>query len=317
MGGFSGLNHKLQTAQFGAWTLAAVIPAILSIIGRSSWIAVLPIALLCGGICLYVLRAEKMEASRWLWGLELLWLILLLGGLASQCATCWEDVNAFPAIPVILLAVAAWASCKGVWRAGRTGAVLIWFVLPILGVVFLAGTADVQWSWVRTEMTSPDGMLVSLLLVPCLGLFLPRKGEAKEKSFCIVPVVVAIIASVVADGVLGPEVASNVPNTFYEFSKSVTLLGVAERFEALVACALTGGWFALFVMILSAIYHVTEKIFAPGAKWSVWAGAVIAAGLMCILPKGAHWMGLGSLIFWGFLPVITQLLGNRKHIEKK
>lgn len=317
MGGTTGLDDKLQNAQFGAWIQAAVIPSILSIVGRSSWITVLPIALLCGGICLYILRARKMEAPRWLWILELLWLILLLGGLTGQCATCWEDVNAFPAIPLILLAVAAWASCKGAWRAGRTGAVLIWLVLPILGVVFLAGTADVQWSWVRTEMTSPDGMLVSLLLVPCLGLFLPRKAEAKEKNFCIIPVAVAIIASVVADGVLGSEVASDTPNTFYEFSKSVTLLGVAERFEALVACALTSGWFALFVIILSAIYHVTEKIFVPGAKWSVWVSAVIAAGLMCILPNGSLWMGFGALIFWGFLPAMTQLLGDRKNIEKK
>ena len=125
-----------------------------------------------------------------------------------------------------------------------------------------------------------------------------------------------MIASVIMDGVLGGTVASNVSNTFYEFSKSVTLFGVAERFEALVACVLTGGWFALFAMILSAIYHVAEKIFAPGAKYFVWIGVAFAAGIVYVLPKGTLWMGFGSLIFWGFLPAITQLLGGRKNIEK-
>ena len=316
MGGSTGLNDKLQNAQFGAWILTAAIPGILSIIGHSSWITALPIALICGGIACCMLRAEEMKNPKWLWGVDLLWMILLLAGMAGQSATCWEDADAYPAIPAILLAVAAWAANRGAWRAGRTGAVLLWLVLPILGIVFLAGTADVKWSWVRLKMTPPDGMLIALLLLPCLGLFLPRKVNAKGHAFCLVPMAVVLIASMILDGVLGGEVASNAPNTFYEYSKSVTLLGVAERFEALVACALTVGWFALFAMILSAIYHIAEKIFAPSAKWSVWIGAVLAAGLMCILPKGTLWMGVGSLIFWGFLPAITQLLGGRKNIEK-
>ena len=317
MGGSTGLNDKLQNTQFGVWILAAVIPAILSIIGHSSWITVLPMVLICGGISCFVLRVGEMNVPEWLLGLELPWLILLLGGLVGQSTTCWEDATADPVIPVILLLIAAWASSRGVWRAGRTGAVLIWFILPILGIVFLAGTADVQWTWERTKMTVPDGMLTALLLLPCLGLFLPRKGTAKGYTFCLAPVAVALIASVIMDGVLGGTVATKVPNTFYEFSKSVTLFGVAERFEALVACALTGGWFALFTMILSAIYHVTEKIFAASAKWSVWIGATLAVGLMYVLPKDTLWMGFGSLIFWGFLPAITQLLGGRKKIEKK
>ena len=95
------------------------------------------------------------------------------------------------------------------------------------------------------------------------------------------------------------------------------MFGVAERFEALVASALTGGWFALFIIILSAAYHLAKQIFPSGAKCSVLLCAIIAAGLMCILPKTSNWMAVGCLIFWGFLPVAAQGIESRKNIEKK
>ena len=115
---------------------------------------------------------------------------------------------------------------------------------------------------------------------------------------------------------MGSEVASGATSSFYEFSKGVNLFGVAERFEALVACALTAGWFALFTLILCAVYHLTEKIFFPASKWCVWIAAAASMGLMCILPKADSWMAIGALIFWGFLPVAAQGIGCAKNIEK-
>lgn len=311
------MQSKIPSAQWAAWLLAATVPAIFSIIGRNGWLTVFLTAIACGVLSVCILACNQKEMPQWLCVLELLWLTVLLGGLAAESAGCWTEADAFPAIPIILLVISALAAQDGGVRAGRTSAVLLWLVLPVLGIVFLAGTADRNWTWVRQGIEVPDGTLIALLLIPCLGLFLPRERSKKQYWICIALGVIAVIASVIMDAVVGEEVAQGAPNTFYEFSKSVTLFGVAERFEALVACALTGGWFALFTIILSAAHHLTQKVFLSGKRWTVWLCAAIAAGLMCILPNRSEWMAIGCLIFWGFLPVAVQGMGSRKNIGKK
>lgn len=311
------MQSKIPGTQLNAWFLAAMVPTVLSIIGRNGWLTVLLTALACGVLSVCILACNQKEMPRWLCVLELLWLTALLGGLAAESAGCWAETDAFPAIPIILLVISALAARDGGVRAGRASAVLLWLVLPVLGIVFLAGTADRNWTWVRQGIDVPDGTLIALLLMPCLGLFLPHARSKKQYSICIALGVIAVIASVIMDAVVGTEVAQSAPNTFYEFSKSVTLFGVAERFEALVACALTGGWFALFTVILSAAHHLTEKTFLFAEKWTVWICTAAASGLMCILPNRSEWMAIGCLIFWGFLPVAAQGIGSRKNIEKK
>lgn len=309
--------NKIPSAQLNAWLLVATVPAILSTAGRNGWFTVSLTAVVCIILSICILACNKKELPRWLCVLELLWLTVLLGGVAATSVTCWAGVDTPSWVPVILLAVAALAARNGGVRAGRTGAVLAWFVLPVLAVVFLAGTTDRNWAWVRREMEVPDGSIIIWLLLPCLSIFLPQEKSKKQYGLCIALGVVAIVASIIIDSVLGAEVARSAPNSFYEFSKGITLFGVAERFEALVASALTGGWFALFIIILSAAYHLTKQIFPSRAKWSVLLCAIIAAGLMCILPKTSNWMAVGCLIFWGFLPVAAQGIESRKNIEKK
>lgn len=310
------MENKIPDAQLHAWLLVATVPTVLSVIGWNGWLTVLLTALACGILSICVLACSKKEMPRWLCVAELAWLTVLLGGLAAESATCWEEADAFPAIPMVLLALSALAAQKGGLRAGRTGAVLIWFVLPVLGVALLAGTADADLTWIRQGIEMPDGMLITLLLIPCLSAFLPRQQGKRQYWLSILLGVIAVVTSVIMDAAMGAEVAAAAANSFYEFSKGVTLLGVAQRFESLVACVLTGGWFALFAMILSAVYHLAEKIFAPGAKWAVWLCTAIAAGLMCILPNKSEWMAFGSLIFWGFLPVAAQGIGGVKNMEK-
>lgn len=311
------MQNELQGTQFRAWLLAATVPAIFSIIGHSSWVTVLLLTIVCGGISASIAAARKTKIPRWLCLLEILWQTVLLGRLAGESIACWEDAKAFPFIPVVLLAVSALAAQNGAIRAGRMGAILVWLILPVLGIVVVAGTLDAQWSWVRREITSPDGLLITLLLTPCLGFFLPQRQNTKSYGVCIALGILAVIAAVVTDAILGADVAVNAPNSLYEFSKSVTVFGVAERFEALIACVITGGWFSLFTMILCTIYQLGVKISSQAAKWLVWACASIAVGLMCILPKATLWMGVGSLIFWGLIPALTQILGHIKNIEKK
>lgn len=313
----NGLQSKIPAAQLNAWLLVAAVGPIFSIVGRNGWVTVLLTAIACGALSFCVLTCKRESWPRWLCVLELGWLTVLLGGLAKISGTCWEEADAFPAIPTILLLLSTLAAQQGAFRTARTGATLVWLVLPVLGIVFLAGTADINPDRIRGDLEAPDGMLISLLLIPCLGIFLPRSSSKTARWTALVLGLVAVAASALMDAAMGQSVAEAADNSFYEFSKGVNLFGVAERFEALVACVLTAGWFALFAMILSAVYHLAEQIFSPTAKWSVWIVAAVSAGLMCILPNTDYWMAIGGIIFWGFLPVAAQGLGGIKNIEKK
>lgn len=311
------MENKIPGRQLSAWLMVASIAPVVCIVGHNSWLTVLLTAVACTALSLCVLTCSQEHWPRWLRVVELAWLIALLAGLARVSGSSWEDANAFPSIPIILLLLAAFAAQRGAIRTSRAGATLVWLVLPVLGIVALAGTVDANVQWVRMGLEVPDGMLVTLLLLPCLAAFLPREKSKAGKSAAIVLGVAAVAAAVLMDMTLGATVAQSAENSFYTFSKGVNLFGVAERFEPLVACVLTAGWFAGFSLILCAIYHLAEEIFFPAAKWSVWIAAAAAGGLMCILPNSGYWMAIGALIFWGFLPVAAQGIGGIKNIGKK
>lgn len=310
------MQNNIPAAQLRAWLVAAAVPAILSVIGRNGWFTVLLMTIGCGTLCFCVLTCRIEKFPKWLCILELAWLTVFLGGIAKISGSCWVEANAYPSIPIILLILAAYASRQGAHQSARTGATLQWLVIPVLGLVFLAGATDIHIKWIPRELELPDGALIALLLLPCIAVFLPKERKALRWTGLVLGTA-AVVGSLLIYGTMGVVAAKAAPNSFYEFSKGVTLFGVAERFEALVACTLTGGLFALLALILSVVYHLSQKTFPAVAKWSVWLCATASAGIMCILPNSDYWMAIGGVIFWGFLPVTAQGIGGRKNIEKK
>ena len=311
------MHREIPGAQMNAWVLCAAIGPILSIVGRNGWMTVLISAVAAGALSFCVLSCKQIRLPRWLCALELLWLTVFLGSIGKTAGSCWPTSDTIPVIPIVLLLVAACAACRGSVPAARTGATLVWLILPVLGIIAIAGVADVNPDWLPVEPEVPDGMLIGLFLIPCLCTFVPRESTTAVRWSAVILGVVAVAGAVLVDGLLGATGAVQAENSFYEFSKSINLFGIAERFEALVACVLTGGWFALLVLTLSAAYHLTEEIFAPAGKYGVWAVTVLSGVLMCILPSSSDWMVLGNLIFWGFIPVTAQGIVGAKNMEKK
>lgn len=302
--------------QFGAWLLSATIGPVLSIVGSGGWITTAITVIVCVALDLVVLSCKQMAVPRWLCVVELLWLVLFLGSVAEISAGCWLAIDTLRIIPIVLLLLAAMTAKDGVARLGRIGATLIWLIIPVLGIVMLAGTADADLAWVKNQTEAPNGMLIALLLTPCLGGFLPRE-ESKSASWAVVLLgVITVAASLLMEATLGPEVDS-AANVFYEFSKGINLFGVAERFEALVACVLTISWFSLFIMVVGAAFNFAEQILPATAKWSAWLVVLTAGALMWILPDSRYGVAAGSLIFWVFPTLITQGLGGEKKMEKK
>ena len=311
------MNRKIPGVQMNAWVLCAAIGPILSIVGRNGWMTVLISAVAAGALSFCVLSCKQICLPRWLCVLELVWLTVFLGGIAKTSASCWPTTDAVPVIPLVLLLLAAFAACRGSVPVARTGATLVWLIIPVLGILGITGVADVNPDWIRMELEVPNGMLIGLLLIPCVCAFLPREMPTSSRWSAAILGAVAVAGAVLVDGLLGETGAMYAENSFYEFSKSINLFGIAERFEALVACVLTGSWFALFALMLSAAYHLTEEIFAPAGKYGVWAVVIGSGVLMCILPNRSEWMAIGALIFWGFLPVAAQGVVGAKNMEKK
>ncbi len=310
------MKSKIPGAQVNAWVLTAAIGPILSVIGRNGWMTVLIAAVAAGALSFCILSCKQVKLPRWLCALELAWIAVFLGGIGKTSSTCWTD-EAFPAIPIVLLLLGAFASRRGGMPAARVGATLAWLVIPVLSIVAIAGAADVNASWIRMELEIPDSMLVGLLLIPCLCAFLPQESTPGVRWSAAILGVLSVIAAVLMDGLLGANMATQAENSFYEFSKSINLFGIAERFEALIACVLTGSWFALLTLLLSAAYHLSEDLAPSGGKYGVWIVAIAGALLMCILPNRSDWIAIGTLIFWGFLPVAAQGIVGAKNMQKK
>lgn len=311
------MHRKIPGAQMNAWVLCAVIGPILSVVGRNGWMTTLIVAVATGVLSFCILSCKRMKLPRWLCVLELIWLTIFLGGIGKTAGSCWPSSGVFPVIPIVLLLLAVLATSRGYVPAARTGATLIWVIVPVLGITAIAGVGDVTPSWIRMELEVPDGMLASLLLTPCLCAFLPHDTAGGVRWSAVMLGAIAVIGTMLIDGLMGGVAAAQASNSFYMFSKSIHLYGVAERFEALVACALTGSWFAVFALILSVAQHLSEEIFTSARKYSIWVVATVSGVLMCILPNGGEWIVTGALIFWGFLPSVTQGVVGAKNIEKK
>lgn len=230
-------------------------------------------------------------------------------------AMCWEEDGAFPAIPIILLLLAAMASSRGAHTAARSGATLAWVVLPVLGIVSIAGTRNINVSWVQQPWRLPDGALIAVLLCPCASLFLPCEERKADRWIAVVPACLTAAASILLNAAMGTSTGT-AGKEFYEFSKSVDLFGVAERFEALVASALTVSWFALFALMLSVVYHLTERIISGDGKWGVWLATAASIMCMCFLHSSAVWLAFGGAIFWGFVPIVAQEIERQKMLKK-
>ena len=297
---------KEMTSSAKVWLLVATVPPILSVVHANSWVEILLIGILCVIVCV---QNAPTNIPKWLCVMELLWLIIYAGAISRESGIWWDDEHSI--VPLIVLLMAAYTAQAGIVRPARIGSVLVWLVLPVLLLVALAGAADVQWNWLTVKADMPSGLLGSLLLVPCVTKFLVQAEGQGKKWLPVTITLTAMIATLLLNGTVGDG------KDFYEFSKGITLFGVAERFEALVGCVMTMGWFVLLSVIFSAVFYLSEIILPGAAKKIVWVCAGGSMLCMWILPKGDGWLLIGTLIFWGLLPLLTQGLVGTKKVEKK
>ncbi len=309
------MNKKIPTLQLTAWLIVAISAPILSLVGKTDWVSAIVSASICTAISCGILFGGTLIPS-WVRGLELAWAILLLGTLARESASCWEVEGCTDILPLILILSATAAIRNGAQYGARSGAALLWFVLPGVLVVCLAGIGEMNFQYLTETTKSNTWLLAPVLLLPVLG----RYAADGDKRGLVKPILISgaavIVTSVWICAAMPAQTRMQANNAFYEYSKGITLFGVAERFEAVSACLLTVGWFALFAFVLALVYEMLETERKGYGKPGVWCAAGASVLVMYNLPITLPAAGILTLIFWGFLPLLTQVVGMMRKSKK-
>lgn len=304
-------HEKIPSRQLISWIFAATVPVGIQLLSGSGWVWTV-----CGGAisvaaCAVLWKIHR-ETAKWESVFLFVYAVILLGQLLRHTAQCWPMGNSDPAVPLILLVLAAVSAQKGPSAAARVGAVLFWAVLGLYLLVFAAGAKDVKLDWLMPNQKAFNATGMMIYLLPWAAARLLKEHRPLSKKICLAPVFI-LVGTVVTAGVLSPAVAAKLPNAFYEMSRSLNLFDVARRFEALICAVTAAGWFSLMSLLLTLCGTYAHNVFPEKGRQGLWlAAAAAAVGALCGLHIKPAILLLAGTIFWVIIPLLTQGLDKIK-----
>ncbi len=297
------------------WILCGMTAPAAQLLSGYDWISVM----LVGAVCSVMLCIALSTQARWpkcLWVLQGAWLIIALSACAGYTAESWPMGRTEDIVPVVMLTMAAWSARRGPAIAARMAGVLLVLLVAGYGLVLGAGLYQTEWGWVNDRQRIPVAEAVFLYLLPGAAVCIPKEKLGKRTAVILLLPLIAIIAAVATCGNVNP-VAQVETYGFYEMCRSLSLLGIAERFEALVCALVTVGWFLVLNMLLGSLGCAAQSVFPGKGQAAVWAGATIAAGLYLVkMPVNVCFLAAGGGICWGLIPVISQGVEALKNMQK-
>ncbi len=309
-------HEAVSRHQLAGWLLVAMSAPLVQTAGTGGWLIFLLSGAVCLGLCwlLHLLPTEHLLKNRGFCLLEAVWLTVLLAVLADWSVDAWPTGTDFPLVPFILLALAAAAALNGAAGASRVAGVLLWFLALLYGIVLAAGSKNVKPLWLLPRLEAPGAAGMLLLLLPAAAIFLPRQKGSVPCWLFPGLLLFGTAVNLWTVGTISPQVAGELFWPFYESSKSLSLFGVAERFEALVSVAMTLGYFGLYALLLSAVGYLMENSRKGSGKGGILAAA-IGAGLLVLFAPEPHpgVLAVAAVLVTLLLP----LLGGVKELCKK
>ncbi len=312
-------HEKVDPAPLWAWTLAGASAPIAMLAARGPWLSCVCLAAVCGLLCWSVqtLAGEPL-CSRAGCAVQFAFLPIFACEMARLSLRLWEGGEA-PYSAFVLLALATAGAWNGAKHASHVGGVIFWFLALLYALTLGSGVKNVHFDFLRPDFDLPDARLPAVLLLPAATALLPAAGKRwSARSGVALAAFTATVGLLVA-GTLSGGIAARIGDPFYEYSKSLSLFGVAERFEALVSVALTMGFYAVLSILLSMAGLFADTIRPGLGRWGVVLCAV-AAGALLLLPAvpGAA-VSAGSILLWGAFPLARSLWqrGNGRNVEVK
>lgn len=256
--------------------------------------------------------------GKWMALLSWMWLVLLASLAASMAVTAFPRDNAFPLIPLVLLILASVASSQGAAATCRFGATLFLAVAPMISLVLAFGAIDVE-----VQALGPDGTAreclgpFTVLLVPAAAFYL-RDGLTQRKTawfrWYLLIAGAGVAVSLVCVGALGLPLAQASSNAFWLMSRSISVLGIMERFEAVISALLSISFCCLLAFLLAAARRAVTCAApdAPAHK-TVWGSAALAGAFLWLVPSIPNWSWIvGNLFFLAVVPATTLFLAALK-----
>ena len=217
----------------------------------------------------------------------------------------------------LLLALSLWAAQGGAEAAERCAGILLRLVLALFLTVAVFSLPQLRVSWLRPAFRPGDALICAgLLLVPGAACFLRRGPGRTDGRALWLMIPAAAGAAAVTGGVLSPALAAG-EDSFLTLARSVSVLGVMRRFEALVSGAVLPAWFCLCTLLLCAArdaFGVPEGPSAPVVR--------IARAALCfaLLPAAKRLnpvsVAVISSISCGLIPLILLSVEREKNSQK-
>ncbi len=302
------------------WTLAAVGVAALFYLYIGAMARLTPPGMGYAALLKETFGARAgavLAAAYWIW------LALSAARAARMAETAFPLDRAFPLIPLALLLLAALVAAKDTAAACRFGGVLFLFVAALLGFTLVFGAGDVRWENLRPAGEARDLCApLAILLTPASALFLRDGLNGQKRRYArwfLLAAALAAALSVVCVGALGEPLARASVNAFWLMSRSVSVLGVMERFEALISALLSLGFCCLLVLLLCAARRAAraaaQALTGPGAAWLSAAAAAAVLWPVSLVPDRLFLVG--TAIFWGIMPGMTLGIAGGKKFRKR
>lgn len=243
-------------------------------------------------------------------------LLLLLAARAARTgAHAFRETAQSPLAACLLLGAALWAAFCGAEAAQRCAAVLLRLVLGFFLIVAVFSLPQLRAAWLRPAAEPGNAMICAgLLLAPGACAYLPPREREKRAGLWLLAPLAAAAAGVTA-GVLSPALARG-EMSFLTLARSVSVLGVMRRFEALVSGAMLPAWFCLCSLLLCA---AEEAFTAAGLRRSAVRALTGFGALAFLYPAGAlktASVAAISAISCGLFPLLLPLVEGQKYFRK-
>ena len=295
-------NREASSQALSLWLATAMIGPVALVAARSSWSAVAVAATLCGVLCaaIYKVWGNNICQSKFVNVLLMLWHIYATAEVASMASLCWPGRGSQLATSLVLIALAALSAGKGERSASAVAAILCPLCAVIFAIVLACGIGNMHWSRVEVSMHPPVGMLIFVFLLPIAAVTIPRRQQLSAGAFGIIGLVGTVL-SIGVMGTLSLGVMLTKEDAFYEFSKSLDLFGVAQRFESLAAVGVMLSLYAMLSLLLSGVGSMAQQIRRGNGRWVMLLGAVVSAGVVIFgLRLSETTVAAVSVLIWGF-----------------